>query len=94
MMSLTWSIFTLIHLHGQKVLLKRMGLARRMRTTGKVEIREAARKEAEVMCLHTILAIVASSKFYYQIRPNTSHVCSCVPSRYGQKRSKVSFHRR
>ena len=35
-----------------------MGLARRMKTTGKVEIPEGAKKEAELLYLHNIVAIV------------------------------------
>ena len=41
-----------------KSLFKRMGLARRMKTTGKVEIPEGAKKEAELLYLHNIVAIV------------------------------------
>ena len=41
-----------------KRLFKRMGFPRRMKTTGKVEIPEGARKEAELMYLHNIVAIV------------------------------------
>ena len=39
-----------------------MGLARRMKTTGEVEILEGARKEAELMYLHNIVAIVEENK--------------------------------
>ena len=35
-----------------------MGFKRRMRTRGKVEIPEGARKEAELLYLHDILSIV------------------------------------
>ena len=35
-----------------------MGFKRRIRTTGKVEIAERARKEAELLCLHDIVSIV------------------------------------
>lgn len=40
-----------------KSLFKRMGFARRMKTTGKVEIPEGARKEAELSYLHNIVAL-------------------------------------
>ena len=36
----------------------RMGFKKRMRTTGKVEIPEGARKEAELLYLHNIVTIV------------------------------------
>ena len=39
-------------------LFRRMGFKRRMRTTGKVEIPEGARKEAELLYLHDIVSIV------------------------------------
>ena len=52
----------MILLHGQKVYFKRMGLARRMKTTGKVEIPEGARKEAELMYLHNIVTIAEENK--------------------------------
>ena len=39
-------------------LFQRMGFKRWMRTTGKVEIREGARKEAELLYLHYIISIV------------------------------------
>ena len=41
-----------------KVLFKRMGFARRMKTTGEVEIPEGARKEAKLSYLHNIVALV------------------------------------
>ena len=39
-------------------LFRRMGFKKRMRTTGKVEIPEGARKEAELLYLHNIVTIV------------------------------------
>ena len=45
-----------------KSLFKRNGLAQRMKTNGKVEIPEVARKEAELMYLHNIVAIVEENK--------------------------------
>ena len=41
-----------------KSLFKRMGLAQRMKTAGKVEIPEGTKKEAELLYLHNIVAIV------------------------------------
>lgn len=38
-------------------LLRRMGFRRRMKTTGKVEIPEGARKEAELLYLHSIVSV-------------------------------------
>ena len=44
-----------------------MGLARKMKTTGKVEIAEEAKKEAEFLYFHNdIVAIVEE----HEIRPN------------------------
>ena len=48
-----------------KRLFKRMGFARRMKTTDKVEIPEGARKEAELLYLHNIVALVEE----YEIPP-------------------------
>ena len=39
-----------------------MRLARRMKTTGKVEIPEVAEKEAELLYLHNIVVIVEQHK--------------------------------
>ena len=39
-------------------LFRRMGFKRRLRTTGKVEIPEGARKEAELLFLHNIVSVV------------------------------------
>ena len=41
-----------------KSLFKRMGFARRMKTTGKVQIPEGARKKAELLYLHNVVALV------------------------------------
>lgn len=41
-----------------KSLFQRMGFTRRMKTTGKVEIPEGAKKEAELMYLHSITSLV------------------------------------
>ena len=45
-----------------KSLFKRMGFSRRMKTTGKVEIPEGARKEAELLYLHSIVDIVEQNE--------------------------------
>ena len=48
-----------IHIsHWEQSLFRRMGFKKRMRTTGKVEIPEGARKEAELLYLHNIVTIV------------------------------------
>ena len=50
-----------IHLdssHWVQSLFRRMGFKKRMRTAGKVEIPEGARKEAELLYLHNIVTIV------------------------------------
>ena len=50
-----------IHLdssHWAQSMFRRMGFKKRMRTTGKVEIPEGARKEAELLYLHNIVTIV------------------------------------
>ena len=39
-------------------LFRRMGFKKQMQTTGKVEIPEGARKEAELLYLHNIVTIV------------------------------------
>ena len=44
--------------HWPQSLFQRMGFKKRMRTTGKVEIPEGARKEAELLYLHNIVTIV------------------------------------
>ena len=44
--------------HWAQSLFRRMGFKKRMRTTGKVEIPEGARKEAELLYLHNIVTIV------------------------------------
>ena len=75
-------------------LFKRNGLAQRMKTNGKVEIPEVARKEAELMYLHNIVAIVEENKISQNFIMNIDQKTSKVPCHYGQKRSKVSFHRR
>ena len=45
-----------------KSLFKKMELARRMKTTPKVEIPERTRKEAELMYLHNIVTIVEENR--------------------------------
>ena len=44
--------------HWAQSLFRRMGFKKRMQTTGKVEIPEGARKEAELLYLHNIVTIV------------------------------------
>ena len=44
--------------HWAQSLFQRMDFKKRMRTTGKVEILEGARKEAELLYLHNIVTIV------------------------------------
>ena len=41
-----------------KSLFQRMGFTRRMKTTGKVEIPEGAKQEAELLYLHNIVTLV------------------------------------
>ena len=75
-----------------------MGLARRMKTIGKVEIPEGAKKEAELLYLHNIVAIVEEheipTRSYHEFRPNTAEVRACVASYYGQERSQVNVNLR
>ena len=44
--------------HWAQSVFRRMGFKKRLRTTGKVEIPEGARKEAELLYLHSIVTIV------------------------------------
>ena len=41
-----------------KSLFQRMGFTRRMKTTGKIEIPEGVKQEAELLCLHNIVTLV------------------------------------
>ena len=50
-----------------KSLFRRMGFSRRMKTTGKVQIPEGARKEAEFLYLHKITTLIETFKIPHQL---------------------------
>ena len=53
-----------------KSLFQRMGFTRRMKTTGKVEIPEGAKHEAELLCLHNIVTIVEEHNIPKNLKQN------------------------
>ena len=53
--------------HWAQLLFWRMGFKQQMRTTGKVEIPEGARKEAELLYLHNIITIVKKYKIPHSL---------------------------
>lgn len=56
-----------------KSLFHRMGLSRRMKTTGKVEIPDGAKKEAELLFLHKITSIVEAHNIPTSLIMNLDH---------------------
>ena len=54
-------------------LFRRMGFKRRMRTTGKAEIPEGVRKEAELLYLHDIVSIVKKHYIPSHLVMNLDH---------------------
>ena len=57
-----------------------------MRTTGKAEIPEGARKEAELLYLHNIVTIVKNYESFinHEFGPNSIKVHTCNESHYGK----------
>ena len=56
--------------HWVQSLFQRVGFEKRMRTTGKAEIPEGARKEAELLYLHNIVTIVEKYKIPHSLIMN------------------------
>ena len=74
--------------HWAQSLFRRMGFKKRMRTTGKVEIPEGARKEAELLYLHNTVTIVEKygipHSLIMEFRPKSLKVHTCNESHYGK----------
>ena len=66
-----------------------------MRTTGKVEIPEGARKEAELLYLHNIVTIVEKYEIPHSLIMNLDHslkVHTCNEAHYGKTKLYICFY--
>ena len=79
-----------------KSLFRRMGFSRRMKTTGKVQIPEGARKEAEFLYLHKITTLIETFKIPPPTRlefgSNATEIRASDEPHHGKAKYKVSRH--
>ena len=82
-------------LYWAQSLFRRMGFKKRMQATGKLEIPEGARKEAELLYLQNIVTIVEKYEIPHSLITNLDHslkVHTCNEAHYGKTKLYICFY--